>query len=626
MTEREPVVLDQAEAQNEDGVEWPLSYRLKLPQQQPIPGATTPKPWWSHSLYQGPEGQPVEILYSKTKAKSEAIAKQFLNEPVVGFDMEWPWDSHKLHRLQDKIGLIQIACEDKIALFHIGLHPGKKMEDLIAPSLKKIIESPNIAKAGVAVLNADFARLSRFFGLKPQAAFELSHLHRLVTYGGRKPEILTTKLVKLAHLVEDHLGLPLSKGKVRTSNWSKALNPSQIRYAAGDAYAGFMLFHCMNTKRAAMNPTPPLPLLADKYLSSEFGPITLLRLHPTKEGGEYIIAKDFFEVKNIDTADTERDPTECEGLATKDKSETPTTKPKQVEESLDAISQAMFDQLSQRRKVIAATYNLPAYRIASNSVLAGLARQRPVDEVGLLLVKGVGKVQQEKYGAEWLEVIQLFVALNNIQPHVAAQAIENKGTSAEPPQKPTHLRRETRSGKKQDHSQENGSSSSSPTFGTPLLQNPQLSTGLSFTLAEIDLVDSQESTQTLEEPSASNNLSTFGKPLPKLCRQLKRKRSRSPIRRRRSSPLPEPKLPLTPESKIFRNKLEAYSKLVGSKLGTRPLKPLVSAATLDLIITSPPRTKEELNRIPGITALVEACSQAKLDLLKNITKFAPARY
>lgn len=77
---------------------------------------------------------------------------------------------------------------------HIGLHTGKTPEDLIAPSLRKILESPKIVKTGVNIVRADFSRLEKWFDLKPRGAFELSHLHNLVTFGAKQPELLTTKL------------------------------------------------------------------------------------------------------------------------------------------------------------------------------------------------------------------------------------------------------------------------------------------------------------------------------------------------------------------------------------------------------------------------------------------------
>lgn len=239
-------------------------------------------------------------MYSRTKVESEEIAREFLNEKVVGFDMEWPWQDNQNPNvaLQQRIGLIQIACEDRIALFHIGLHSGTSPNDLLAPSLRSIIESPDISKCGVAVLNADFSRLEKWFRLKPRGAFELSHLHNLITYGAANPSKCTTKLKRLAQQVEEHLGMPLHKGKVRTSNWSMPLNRDQILYAAADSYAGFMLYHHMNAKRISMHPTPPLPAHAETYLPEgprlKKKPISL-QLCPVDDRGQVITALEFFQ-------------------------------------------------------------------------------------------------------------------------------------------------------------------------------------------------------------------------------------------------------------------------------------------------------------------------------------------
>lgn len=243
-----------------DGARWPLSFQM----------SPTGHRFWSHSLYRGPRDQPVRVFYSRTKLESEEIAHEFLGEKVIGFDMEWPSEKNTAAdaaniRLQHKIGLIQIACEDKIALFHIGLHSGSTAKDLLAPTLRNIIEDPAIAKCGVAVHSADFARLRQWFGLVPRGAFELSHLHNLISFGASNPSECTTRLRGLSDQVEQHLGLPLHKGKVRTSNWSQPLNKDQANYAATDAYAGFMLFHCMNATRMDMDPIPPLPVYAETY-------------------------------------------------------------------------------------------------------------------------------------------------------------------------------------------------------------------------------------------------------------------------------------------------------------------------------------------------------------------------
>lgn len=93
---------------------WPLPYRLTLPEVSE--GNPVPKRWWQYHYYRNSKNQKPIVLYSATKAQSEENARLFLDEPVLGFDMEWPWQSDS-NRLQEKIGLIQIASESHIALF-----------------------------------------------------------------------------------------------------------------------------------------------------------------------------------------------------------------------------------------------------------------------------------------------------------------------------------------------------------------------------------------------------------------------------------------------------------------------------------------------------------------------------
>lgn len=363
---------DEAESTSDGEFAWPLSYVLQMPQREP--GQTI---WWSHKLYRGPENKSPEVFYSKTKHDSELLAQKFLDKPLLGFDMEWPrWKDPK--RPQHQIGMIQVASEDMIALFHIGQHAGSTVDQVIAPSLREIIESPNIIKIGRCIVGADFSRLIKFFGLKPQAAFEIAHLHKLVT---------SVSKGGLADQVQHHFGLPLSKDpNDRTCKWHLPLSQSQRDYAAADAYAGFMLYHCMNAKRLAMIPIPPLPSLADSP-------------KPTAEAKR--------EPKPTAEANGEPKPTaEAKGEP----------KPSKLgQEPLDLVSQALYNELSIRRLALASDENVTLSRIASNPVLERLAQQRPANNRALRQIRGLGGIQQEKYGAEWLEVIALFLSSNSIE-------------------------------------------------------------------------------------------------------------------------------------------------------------------------------------------------------------------
>lgn len=697
-----PAVGD-ADVQTKKTALWPLEYRF----QRPDP--TKPAPWWSYGLYQGPEGKQVEVLYSKDKARSEQLAKKFLDDPVVGFDMEWPCFVKNSDNppLQKRIGLIQVANETTVALFHIGLHPGKTTDEIIAPSLRKLIENAKIAKTGVGILGADFARLRRYFGLNPQGAFELSHLDRLVRFAYGPHHLLDTKMVALAHLVEHHLGLPLGKGAVRTSNWSKALSQQQIDYAASDAYAGFMLYHCMNAKRVALKPMPSLPVYADQYSRRNRGnrglpPITTLMLCPKKEGGEMVAAVDFFSKyasKNDNKSDTQGDANKAKDVvaesdATKDreKATKPKLKPKVSQEPLTAVGRKLYDALSDKRRQLALSQEVPGYLIASNSVLYGLTKRLPTNDEELLEVKGIGKISAGKHGAEWLQIIKRHVAIHGTEETVLDSSTTIVEKQKMPPSTPTQNSRRQRTGAPQGRD-------SPPALDSPSKRTPTLHTGLSFTLQEtklsantggaissrhedievLDLTgDIQEdrgkigplgftnrvepersqsiamkgvSRWSLDSSSTSEDSSGFGSfqtPPSRPPSSLKRKRAEgipdidTPSRPRsqlppldvgsqteRAEELSLESLqptPLTPRSKIFRNKLLAFSKLVTRKLGTRSSGiPIVSDSTLDLIVRTSPRTIEELNGISGIEGFVRACRDVQMDLLRNVIKFSPDR-
>jgi ribonuclease D len=647
MTEQTVPEPLEAEDQNE-GVQWPLAYRLKIPQHQ---NGTSSEIWWSHRLYRGPENREVKILYCKTKEESERIARKFLDEPLLGFDMEWPWESHSRHTLQEKVSLIQLACEDKIALFHIGAIKGKTTQDLIAPSLRKIIENEDIAKCGVGVLNADFSRLAQHFKINPRGAFEISHLHRLVSYGALDPKLVTTRLVALARIVEEQLGFPLYKGKVRISDWSKPLNWEQRQYAAADAYAGFMAFQCMNAQRVNMRPVPPLPSLAETYLPMRQGgvPAMNVRLGSADENGNVLTVAEFFDSKKKDavTSDVTEGAdvtTEEQGAQPAEGTDVPVTKtkkkapakPKIVGQPLDDVSEEIYCQLVQRRKILATSENVPAYRIATNSVLKGLASQRPADDAALLKVKGIGKVQQEKYGSQWLEVVRMAVDLSALLPGTedsapavsAAVKIDSANSkSLENPQPPMTPkgRRRPRSGGHSTKPEE--SPFSSPAFGSPLQRTPQLHTGLSFSLAETKL-DALEAAATELPESSGHDSDIFTTPPSRTASQRKRKRAESPCKGYILTPVPMvtvPPVPLDPSLRIFRNKLLAFSKRVSTRLKLASTEPLVSDRTLDWIVATPPRTADQLAQVPDIDRFLSACIVVDMNLLNNIIKFAPTK-
>ncbi|GAB7356464.1 hypothetical protein MBLNU459_g7228t2 [Dothideomycetes sp. NU459] len=235
--------------------------RYQIPQEEfrnaLLASKTSGAAFWKFSLYKSPNGEKPTVHYCRKYQGAEEAAKLFLNQSVLGFDIEWEMGARiGVNSIKENVSLIQIACEDRIALFQIATFQGE--DELMPPSLKEILESPDITKVGVNIAG-DFTRMRNCFGIQGQGLFELSHLYKVVRYSANEPTKVDKKPAKLSEQVENLLHLPLAKGEVRTSAWSKMLSAEQIEYAANDAYAGFRVYDALEAKRKAMDPRPPRP-------------------------------------------------------------------------------------------------------------------------------------------------------------------------------------------------------------------------------------------------------------------------------------------------------------------------------------------------------------------------------
>jgi len=72
---------------------------------------------------------------------------------------------------------------------------------------------------------------------------------------------------------------------------------------------------------------------------------------------------------------------------------------------LDDADQPLFERLRNRRKQLADAQGVPPYVIFGDATLIEMARQRPRDAFELLQVSGVGQRKLERYGSDFLEVI-----------------------------------------------------------------------------------------------------------------------------------------------------------------------------------------------------------------------------
>lgn len=367
---------------------------------------------WSYELYRDAAGNQPKVHYCKTLAESEACAKLFLDEEIIGFDMEWKPSYHKKRSeaalAEEKIpwhevikknaSLIQLGSETDIGLFHIASHPGTRVSELMAPSLKRVLQSPNILKTGVNILNADGKRVQTYLGVKCRGLFELGHLNNIIDTAATNPEqkFAGKGLTSLAKLTLKHLHLPLSKGSVRCSNWSKPLTLAQVRYSASDAYVGYHLFRAMNSQRLALDHEPPLPPFAERCL-----PIPMRRPEahavPVKPSPAA-----------PDMPMTRKSPIETEArLEKRREADTAqrsgnTLDPRIV---LDQECALAFNHLRVRRAKIAADKNIAEYHIAHDKTLHDIARLRPGRLQDLTTVRGLGKRNLELYGQEWIQVM-----------------------------------------------------------------------------------------------------------------------------------------------------------------------------------------------------------------------------
>ncbi|KAI4138773.1 MAG: hypothetical protein L6R39_006618, partial [Caloplaca ligustica] len=228
---------------------------------------STRSAYWQYTLYEGPQRTRVKVHYCKSLETTERIAKLFLGERMVGFDIEWKPQSTVKDGIRKNVAMIQVASEERIALFHVArFAKGDRIEDLVAPSFRQIMETDSIIKVGVSI-KSDCTRLRNFMKIDSRGLFELSHLYKLVKFASNEVKKINKKLVSLAKQTEEHLLLPMYKDEsVRASDWSEDLNYEQIYYAASDSYAGFQLYHILNNKRLALAPTPPLPAHAELNL------------------------------------------------------------------------------------------------------------------------------------------------------------------------------------------------------------------------------------------------------------------------------------------------------------------------------------------------------------------------
>ena len=164
-----------------------------------------------------------EVILVNTHDLLDAAIEELKKNPVLGFDTETRPSFKK--GIKNKVALLQFATTENAWLFRlnkIGL-PTKLLE---------VFEDPGIIKVGVAIRD-DLIKLGELRKFRPTGFVELADYVK-------KFDIQDNGLRKLAANI---LRIKISKSQ-QLSNWeAEAYSPSQIRYAATDAWACFEIYH-----------------------------------------------------------------------------------------------------------------------------------------------------------------------------------------------------------------------------------------------------------------------------------------------------------------------------------------------------------------------------------------------
>ncbi|KAF5901929.1 Werner syndrome ATP-dependent helicase, partial [Clarias magur] len=169
---------------------------------------------------------------------------------AVGFDLEWP-PSFTRGKTK-KVALVQLcASEEKCYLFHISSMSG------FPPGLKMFLEDESIKKVGVGV-EGDKWKLLSDYEIRLKNFVELSDL--------ANEKLKCVEKWSLDGLVKHLFSKRLFKEKdVRCGQWDDfVLTEEQKRYAATDAYAGFIAYQKLERIKANPDSLKPQDCLKQK--------------------------------------------------------------------------------------------------------------------------------------------------------------------------------------------------------------------------------------------------------------------------------------------------------------------------------------------------------------------------
>lgn len=175
---------------------------------------------------------PVEVV--RAQDQLDRAVRALRGERVLGFDTETRPSFRKGETYLPSV--IQLAGRRKTYVFQL-VHVG------FAPQLREILTDAGIIKAGVA-LRHDVKMLGQLEPFEPAGLVDL----------GDAAKATGIKNHGLRGLAAVLLGFRVSKSS-QVSNWARAdLSPSQIAYAATDAWVSRALYVCLHKMGVEMKP------------------------------------------------------------------------------------------------------------------------------------------------------------------------------------------------------------------------------------------------------------------------------------------------------------------------------------------------------------------------------------
>lgn len=174
-------------------------------------------------------------ITSPTVASGDVSTEFFLAARAAG-SIAWDIETSGLDWNTDLIGTVQLALPDGTSTL-VQISP-----DIIPPNLSTLLEFPGIVKI-FHHAPFDLRFMANAWRVKPANVVCTKVLSRILFPARKKEEH------SLKPLLEDVIGVHITKSSVRTSDWTVSeLSAEQINYAVGDVLHLHRLFDALMEK------------------------------------------------------------------------------------------------------------------------------------------------------------------------------------------------------------------------------------------------------------------------------------------------------------------------------------------------------------------------------------------